>query len=245
MASMWWVIYARQILMSLFRRVDCNYNCVHMPLVSICVTLGDKKQARLPAVRPFTQHLPSFNCVASQSHLPPCTVQCPGTAELVQAYHLFTEDSGASVLKTPISASFFFLQCFICNIQCIHFIFNGNLTPKKRNHILWGHGTGIGFDMRSSGHICMQNWTLGHNEQDDVCTWDVCYQTGATFLHLKRIKHGTAIESNSVTVSLPYTISTDDPVLILKKGIFRGIANRSSLYVQSQDQDWESNYHEH
>lgn len=52
-----------------------------------------------------TLHLPSFNCKAikaSPSHLPQCTMQCPGSTELMQAYHLFTDYVGASVLKSQL-----------------------------------------------------------------------------------------------------------------------------------------------
>lgn len=42
----------------------------------------------------------------------------------------------------------------------------------------------MGFDVSRVGHISMQGWTSGHNEQDDFYT-HVCYQTGGPFLRLK------------------------------------------------------------
>ena len=39
---------------------------------------------------------------------------------------------------------------------------------------------------RSVCHIFMQNWTSGHNEQDDFCI-HVSYWTGAPVLHLKTL----------------------------------------------------------
>ncbi len=135
-----------------------------------------------------TPHLPSLNCVAikaSQSHLPPCTAQWPGRAELVRAYHLFPDSEGASVLK------FSFLQPFLCsvsNLICIFFAYYLQWQSGKKHHLSWRSSTGRGLDVSSFCHISRQTWTSGHNEQDDFYI-HVRYQARAPVLHLQDHHH--------------------------------------------------------
>lgn len=81
-----------------------------------------------------TPHLPSFNCKAikaSPSHLPPCTMQCPGSTELMRAYHLFTDYVGAPVLKSPFLGPCTVLIYLAYDTQIIYFISFSQGQQKK------------------------------------------------------------------------------------------------------------------
>lgn len=159
------------------------------PLGNIWVILGDKKQAYLPAVRPFTHHiLPSFNCVAiaaSQSHLPPCTEPAQVVQNQCRAYHLFPDGRGGFCFKM-----FIYSTCFAVMRQ-IYFSF-----PLFQMAV-WQKIIFFFYSWRSVCDIFMQNWTSGHNEQDDFCI-HVCYRTRAPILHFKNTFNTTL-----ATVSLP------------------------------------------
>lgn len=143
-----------------------------LPLGSIWVILGDKKQACLPAVRPFTHHICPHSTVLPSKpakaicHPAPRSAR-PGRAELVQAYHLFPDGEGASVLKFSL-LQLFFVQCVKYNIF-FFFLFYLQWQSGKKHHVSWRSGTGRGLNVSSFCHISMLNWTSGHNEQDDFC----------------------------------------------------------------------------
>lgn len=166
-----------------------------------------------------TPHLPSFNCVAikaSQRHLPPCAVQCPGSAELMQAYHLFADHDGASVLKFPFLAPFF-VQCVKYNIQYISFLLFSRTVMTKSITLgeegvqgwVWMWAAFVTFLCKSEPQDIMNRMTSAPmcviRQEPPSCIQN----TSDTTL---------AIECNSATVSLPllhFSFSTDDPIVIM------------------------------
>lgn len=120
MACVLWAIYAeQQKTVSVIMIIVCT--CGFPLAISGSFQETRNKPIRQQSGHSHTPHLPSFSSTAikaSQSHLPPCTVQCPGSAELVQAYHLFTDHEGEIPFLQP-----FFVQCVQYNMQNISFLF--------------------------------------------------------------------------------------------------------------------------
>lgn len=110
---------------------------------------------------------------------------CAGSAESVQGLSFIPRPRGGFCFKM-----FIYSTCFAVMRQ-IYFSF-----PLFQMAV-WQKIIFFFYSWRSVCDIFMQNWTSGHNEQDDFCI-HVCYRTRAPILHFKNTFNTTL-----ATVSLP------------------------------------------
>lgn len=137
-----------------------------------------RRQETTPfASRPFTHHICPHSTVLPSKPTKAICHPAPCSAQVGQNWCRLIIYS--QTVREPLFQYFSFL-CTVSNIIYIFlsFIYNDSLAKSamfRKGAVHW---------VSSVCHISMQNWTSGHNEQDDFCI-HVCYQAAAPVLNLK------------------------------------------------------------
>lgn len=190
-----------------------------VPLGNIWVILGDKKQAHLPAVRPFTHHICPHSTVLPSKPANGICHPAPCSAQVVQNWCrliIYSQTMRELVLKFPFLAPFF-VQCVKYNIQYISFLLFSRTVMTKSITLgeegvqgwVWMWAAFVTFLCKSEPQDIMNRMTSAPmcviRQEPPSCIQN----TSDTSL---------AIECNSATVSLPllhFSFSTDDPIVIM------------------------------
>lgn len=179
------------------------------PLGNIWVILGDRKQAYLPAVRPFTHHICPHSTVKPSKparaicHHAPCSAQVHRTDAGLSLIHRLRWSFCLKISISRTLQSWYTLHMIYNSF--LLFYFQGQATKIKKSHIWKGGSRGMGFEVSSIGHISMQKCTSRHIEQENVCT-HVCYGTGAPSCILKQFWHWHWLQN--ITLPQPPTCSS-------------------------------------